>query len=285
MAGREQVVPGASPIFGGGRVLPSPSQFFLTGEDRLRVVCVNSQPGVVLKVQWRTALFDGTTVPNSETHTPTSDRTAYTDDFELGAGSLLNVTVFASAGSPVIGQTYVIVQLVRGVGAAAIVLGTILAGYITSTQALGFPGSPIVSSTASEPYIRNIVGTDPPAGSEIVETVPTGARWELVSFYAFLNKAAINGGPMELRKYSGADQYWAIVTTHTHNAGAAINYHFAQGLNTSTAGPPASGSSNHAVPLNAQFAAGDTIKTSLVNNAGDNWSAPFYTVREWLEVN
>src|SRR5205807_8987150 len=48
---REIVFQGAPPILGGARLLPSPSQFFLTGEDRLRVVSANSLVGVSLKVQ------------------------------------------------------------------------------------------------------------------------------------------------------------------------------------------------------------------------------------------
>jgi hypothetical protein len=169
--------------------------------------------------------------------------------------------------------------------ASSFVLGTLLSGYVTAVQALGFPGSPIVSSTSDEPYIRNIIGTQPAAGAEISETVPAGARWELVSFLAFLAKNAVNGGPMELRRFIGADAFWQAVVNHTHNAGATINYIFAQGLTNVSAGPPATGTSNQVLPTRALFSAGDEIRTSLVNNAGDQWSAPFYTVREWLEVN
>jgi hypothetical protein len=190
MAQREQVFVGQPSIFGGARLLPSPSQFFLTGEDKLRVVSANSLVGVSLKVQWRTATLAGDVVPSSQDHTPNSDRTVNRQDYELGSGSLLNVTVFASAGAPLSGQTFVIVQLVRGDGPAAIVLGTLLAGYVTAVQALGFPGSPIASSTDGHGAIRTIIGTSPAAGVECAEVVPTGARWELVSFVATIVTSA-----------------------------------------------------------------------------------------------
>src|SRR4051794_22422027 len=187
MAQREQVFVGQPPIFGGSRLLPSPSQFFLTGEDRLRVVSANSLTGVSLKVQWRAATLAGDVVPSSQDHTPNSDRTVKRQDYELGSGSLLNVTVFASAGAPLSGQTFVIVQLVRGDGAAAIVLGTLLAGYVTAVQALGFPGSPIMPSVAGEPCVRAITGTTPAPSATSFETVPTGARWEVMQYQFLLS--------------------------------------------------------------------------------------------------
>lgn len=284
MAVSERVFPAVPFQIGGGRILPSPNQFYLTGEDFLRVVCSNSAAGVTLKIQLRTANALGDTVAHSEDHVPASDRSETREDYAIGSGSLLNVTVFARTGAPLIGQTFVIVQLVRGRGDNAVVLGTLLAGYVTECQALGFPGSPIQTSIEGGGYVRNIVGTDPAAGSEIVETVPAGARWELLSFSAFITKAAVNGGPMELRKIVGANTFWQVVASHTHTAGATINYIFAQALNTVSAGPPGTGTSNHALPSNCFFNSGDKLQTSLVNNAGDNWSAPVFAVREWLEV-
>jgi len=276
---------GATPIpTGAGRIIASPFQFVASGEDSIRVVSVNSLAGVRVKIQGRILREKGNVEAFAHDHVPNTDRTVSFTDYSLGIGAVLNVVVYANVGSPLIGQTFVIVELIRGTAAAGIVLGTLLQGYVTSTQVLAWPGSPIRSSTDGEAYIRNIVGTDPPAGSEIVETVPFGARWELLSFSAFCNKNA-NGGPMELRKAVGANLFWQVVASHTHNVGAVINYVFAQGLNTTSAGPPGTGTSNHAIPMNAHFNAGDEIRTSLVNNAGDNWSAPVYTVREWLEVN
>ena len=160
----------------GGRVIASPFQFVTTGEDALRLVSVNARPGVRLKIQARRYNTAGGIDANAWDHIPNDDRTPRSDDYPIGVGALLNLTVFASSGTPLVGQTFVIVQLVRGVGAAAIVLGTMLQGYVTSTQGLGWPGSPITSSTDAEPCVRAIQGTQPAPGVEISETVPTGAR-------------------------------------------------------------------------------------------------------------
>jgi hypothetical protein len=191
VASPELVFAGSPAVIGGGRILPSPSSFYVTGEDNLRIVSVNAVVGVSLKLQWRLADSRGVAVPNSVDHTPNTDRTLRHEEYTLGVGQLLNVTVFASAGSPNIGQTYVLVQLVRGSGSAAIVLGTLLGGYVTTTQALGFPGSPIVSSTSAEPAVRLINGTTPPAGVDFSEQCPTGARWQLLSLAAKLQTSAV----------------------------------------------------------------------------------------------
>lgn len=284
MAQREQVFVGQPQTFGGARLLPSPSQFFLTGEDRLRIVSANSLAGVSLKVQWRTATLSGDVVPSSQDHTPASDRTIKRQDYELGSGSLLNVTVFAGAGAPVIGQTYVMVQIVRGEGAAAIVLGTILAGYVTAVQALGFPGSPIISSTESEPYVRAILGTRPAAGVQVLEVVPTGARWELVAFYVSLDVSAAGVNREVFLNITSAGSTLGVFGFGLNVPPPATpQYIWGQGL------APVADATNRVyegpLPTRALLVAGATIQTAVYNfDAADRFGTPQYTVREWLEV-
>lgn len=268
----------------GGRILPSPSEFYLTGEDRLRVVSCNALVGVSLKVQWRTVNTNGDVVPNSEDHTPNSDRTVKTQDYELGTGSLLNVTVFANAAAPLNGQTYVMVQLVRGFGAAAIVLGTLLGGYVTRTQALGFPGSPIQSSIEGGGAIRTILGTVPVPGNSISEVVPAGARWEVFGITAVLT-TGLGATPRSVYlvyiSSGGALAYSSQSTT----VGASSGYTFAwgQGLVPRDAATIAVCTSDLVQAL--ILLAGQTFQITATNLvANDQFSAPFFTVRERLEV-
>jgi hypothetical protein len=284
MAQREVVFQGAPPIIGGARLLPSPSQFFLTGEDRLRIVSANSLAGVSLRVQWRTATLGGDVVPSSQTHTPNSDRTVKQQDFELGSGSLLNVTVFAGAGAPVIGQTYVMVQIVRGEGLAAIVLGTILAGYVTAVQALGFPGSPIVSSVEGEPYLRAITGTTPAAGAILSESVPAGARWEVLtwSFLLVTNATAANRKPY-FQPGVGAVTYGVIMNFSTVPASTSSFFTF-QATMASTS-DPVEGLYQAGWGNRILLPAGSSLITSARQlQVGDQFSNLTYIVREWLEV-
>lgn len=284
MASREQVFPGQPPIFGGGRLLPSPSQFFLTGEDRLRIVSANSVAGVSLKVQWRTAIPGGDVVPNSQSHTPNSDRTVKQQDFELGSGSLLNVTVFAGAGAPLIGQTYVMVQIIRGEGLAAIVLGTILAGYVTAVQALGFPGSPIMSSTDGEPFVRTITGTAPGAGLNFGESCPTGARWEILRVMNQLTTsvAAANRYAQFRVVQNGVR---TVTVDPAGAAGAASQWDYMWAPNLTPVAALTGTVYQQPFPDRLLLVGGDFFFSSTTNlQAGDVWAQPMYVVREWLEV-
>ena len=281
----ERAFPATPLIFGGGRILPSPSSYYLTGEDRLRVVSACSVGGVNLKIQWRLVNANGEIIANSVDHAPNSDRSTQTQDYELGGGELLNVTVFAGSGSPSIGQCFVMVQLVRGIGAAAIVLGTLLAGYVTSVQALGFPGSPIQSSLDGPGCVRFIIGTDPAASTEISETVPPGARWELEQITAILVCSAAGGARLPQIFYLlGGAAFGAFVGQYASNPSETSIYTWGKGMNNT--GFAVIERSNAALPTDSTLGAGMKIATSTIALAvGDNWSAPQYTVREWLEVN
>jgi len=284
MAGRELVYQGASPVFGGARVLPSPSQFYLTGEDRLRVVSANSLASVNLKVQWRTAGFDGIVRPNSQDHTPNSDRSIKTQDYELGTGSLLNVTVFASNGTPRSGQTYVMVQIVRGFGAAAIVLGTLLAGYVTSTQALGFPGSPIQSSLEGGGYLRPLQGTTPAVGAQISETVPTGARWLIVYvFHSFTTSGTPANRFAYLEWTYGGSTFGRSAQSNVHVAGQVFSYTWT--ANMPIAVVSAAALIQAPLPADLVLLAGGHFNINATSiQVDDQFGAPAYGVREWLEV-
>lgn len=281
----ERIFPAQVFNIGGGRIIPSPNQFYLTGEDALRVVSVNSVTGVLVKVQCRTANPQADTVAQSFDHVPTADRVSRTQDYEIGEGSLLNVTAFVGAGAPLVGQTFVIVQIVRGRGAAAVVLGTILAGYITRTQAIGFPGSPIRTSTEGEPAIRTISGTIPAFGGEVIETVPTGARWELLSLLLLLNTgAAVPARQPALLYFASAGGFAISVQTGTIPASTTTNVTWAAGLGT--ASPAGLNTLQAPLPQPLPLLAGQQFETFTLNlTGGDQYAGVRYSVREWLEVN
>ena len=275
----------ATPFAGpGGRLIASPFQFVGDDDTFLRIVSVSSVPGVVVAVQGRRIDSQGVLRLITETHAPLSTRTTKTQDYKLGAGALLNLTLFAQAGAPLVGQCYVMAQLMRSTGTTAIVLGTLLGGYITATQALGFPGSPVVSSLEAEPAIRAIIGTAVPANSELLETCPTGARWEVLSWAATLNTDATAGNREYLLAYRVGGLPFgfflpltAIPPSRAEFSGWCPNYPG----NTSTTFQ----ADINALPQRLILRASDSIGT-LTNfiSAADNWTPPRYTVREWLEV-
>jgi hypothetical protein len=183
-----------------------------------------------------------------------------------------------------VGQVFVIVQIVRGFSGATEVLGTLLQGYVTTTQGLGWPGSPIVSSTEGEPAIRFIRGTTPAPGSAFTETVPTGARWELLAIkFSVAASAAVVTRYVRLYVVSGAVGPWILPSPRELIANEVRSYSFAVSLEYQS--HDYIGVAQHGLPIRALLPAGAIIFGDVAYaDAADQVSAPDFLVREWLEV-
>jgi hypothetical protein len=271
--------------FAGGRVIVSPFQFTTSGEDNLRITSINSLVGVSLSVRGRRFNDEGLIEPFAYEHIPNSDRTAKTTDHPLGVGALINVTITASGATPLIGQTFVMAKIIRGLTGATLVLGTLLQGYVTSQQELAWPGSPIMSSIDGGGFVRTIVGTAPIPSLQIIETVPTGARWELLRMHALLTTVAggVNRSAV-LSLLTGG-----VFSAHLNPAASqppSKLWHYSWGQGLQPVADVTLGILQQAYPPAAVLLAGESFTTTLYNGAvGDAWSAPLYTVREWLEAN
>lgn len=283
--GVSDVIQGALPgILARAQVVVSPYPFGVSPGDKLRIVSCCSVTGVKIEIHGRAVPRGETAKPFRLDHTPSSSRVVLSEDYPMAGGFVTNLSVVATSGAPKIGQCFVMVQMVRGDGPGAFVMGTLLAGYITSTQAVGWPGSPIISSTDGEPVVRSIVGTQPANGVPIVETVPSGARWELTTFRATLTPQVgpINTSPiLEVRDASGNTliEYQSNVQM-TVGVGVFGRMGWSWGLAASTA---ANQLVNMPMPQQVRLLAGSTIRVQNVA-ANEHWDAPVYSVREWQEV-
>lgn len=286
MAATEQAFAAAPGYFAGARVVQSPFQFVADADTFLRVVSACSVTGVTLAVQGRRLDDHGQLQVLQETHAPNSDRSVKTQDYQLGPGAVLNVTVFASAGAPLVGQCYVMVQLLRNMGGTAIVLGTLLAGYVTAHQALGFPGSPLVSSTAGEPAIRDISGTVPAAGANLTETCPAGARWELVSIlFTLTTNGTVGNRNLALEMFDPVGTINGIYEPGV-NVPASTTQWFQYGVGLTVFGVVTPSNVEYVcLPQRFYLPAGARFTTTIAGlQSGDQLSNPRYQVREWLEV-
>jgi len=281
----ETVFAATPAVGGGGKVISSPFQFLFTGEDQLRVVIQNSLAGVVVQLAGR-FLQEGMTSPQAfvQTFTPSSNRAVNTFLVKLGTGFLLNCSFVVVSGAPIIGQTYVMAQIVRGDVGANVQLGGILGGYITAFQHLAYPGSPIESSIAGGGYPRQVAGTIPAPGVNIVETVPTGARWRLRSFETVLVTSAVAGvrGP-QLNASFGASGGSFCQSPYGQNPGTTAVYEWGGAMFTSI------GISGTAAmlpwPVDFWMIAGATLKVTCVNfDPADQFTFVQYIVDEWLEA-
>lgn len=266
------------------RVTATPFQFVSTGEDSLRITSVSSLAGSKVKIQARRSNPDGTITADSWDHLPNSNRTAKTDDFSVAPGAILNLVVFENSGSVSYGQVFVVVQMIRGAGAAAIVLGTLIQGYITKSQALAWPGSPLTTSFEGPGLLREVAGAAPGAGANPVDQVPTNARWELLSYATQLTTAVAAGNRQAvLNLDNGIIPLILSVNPGTQAPSVVQSWYWAQGMLLSTV--IALGGSVAGLPLRHIMLPGQRIRlTTSGLAAADQYTLPTFMVREWLVV-
>lgn len=256
---------------------------YFTGEDNLRLTSWNSVASAVVTLTGRFLHVDGHIEPFSGRHVPNTDRTAATSTFRRAEGWLLDLSVSVSGATLIRGQTFVRVDVVRGLGTSDDVLSTLLRGYVTSGQRLGWPGSPQEDPLDGQGALRSVAGTNPAAGAEISETVPTGARWCVLAFFAELvTDAAAANRLVRVTLDDGTTVYYRTGSAFTHTASLTIGY--ASG--TIGAQLEASGSTALCpLPVGHRLLAGHRIRTTTTAlQAGDNWGAPQMLVEEWLEA-
>ena len=264
------------------RPLLAPNGLYVTGEDYLLVTSINSVASVVVTVGGRTLLPTGRPQPFQDRHVAAADRTAATSVIRLGEGWLQELTAIAGGATPTLGQTFVRVDLVRGDGAGRNVHATLLQGPITAFQRAAWPGSPVQTTVGLPGALRSLLGTDPAANVEIAETVPTGARWRLLSLRAALvtdanaanREVAItfdDGTTVYAEAHSGVNQAASLTRQYTATPGGVR-------------GAAATGTGILIAIPNLLLPAAHRIATSTTNRqAGDNWGAPQLLVEEWLE--
>jgi hypothetical protein len=263
--------------------LRAPRGTFVTGEDQLRATILNGASGVTVAIRGRIESLDGRIVPFNESIVPATDRTASTRTIRLTEGWLLNASVVVSGGSPLTGQTFAMLSLIRGEGSAAIDLATLAAGSITAVQRLAYPGSPVANSLDGAGAIRTIVGTTPGAGLDINETVPAGARWDVLAFsYVLVTAVAVANRQSDLVFDDGTNIFYISRAQATIPASTTKTYRRSQGYGAAFA--DLNGDFNHSMPFGLTVAAGYRIRTSTSGiQAADQYAAPVYVVRERIE--
>lgn len=268
----------------GGGVIVSPFQVYTTGEDNLRILSANSLAGVSLKIGARLITPFGEISASQWDHTPNTDRSTKAQDFNLPAGAIGNLTVFANAGAPAIGQTFVIVQLVRGLGAAAIVLATLLQGYVTGAQGLGWPGSPIQSSTDGLPPVSTQPGQIVAPGNDFRVDVPNRARWQVSQVQAVLSTdATVGNRTVGLKQLTGGNFDWFVLPSIVQAPSTVVRYTWASNLpypvlaRTDVSQSP--------MPADVVLVFPSQIFSAVLSmGPADNFLEVFVSVREWLEV-
>lgn len=254
----------------------------VTNADALRVAVCGFTTSAIVIVRGRLLGFDGQICPFEIRISPAVARVFNTSELPLGDGFLLNVSARLAATGPTLGQIFVRVDLIRGSGSPAIELATLAQGPVGFSQALSWPGSPHRTTLDSPAYLRAITGTNPGAGAEVSETVPTGARWELLALQVGLvtSVAVANRFPM-MQFDDGANVY------AQSSVAAAIAASTTAAITAGDIGSPLGATAlafTISIPAGMILSAGHRIRTLTTNLQGaDDYGAPIYLVRETLE--
>ncbi len=275
--------------FGPAIGVPSALPFIVTGEESLRVVTYSESEVFRINVHWRMLTADRRSIQVfSETVVPeTGVFVRTTRDFSLGPGLILNIGALVTGATVRYGQVYIRVSLVRGTGAAAAILGTLIADYLTDRLPVGWPGSPILHSPdAKNVFFRLSSGAGVP-GAQLSNTVPNNARWQLVSWAATLTTdATVATRVARLVCDDGAPANRLAHSTIAFGltAGLAWRVAWCQGMPIDTAISTVAPAVTGGWPIDLIIFGGSRLLTEVDNmQAGDAWGPAQLSLRQWVE--
>lgn len=267
-----------------GALAPSPYSFLFTGEDWLRLTATNGVFGNRIAVHYRMQRPGAPAHASRHVLQMGAPYVTTSAEFTLGEGYLLNATVFMEGSNPTGAQAFVTLRVIRGRGPNATVLGTIVQGYITEKQDLGWPGSPISDALSGRGAERLAFVSQPAPGQDLAQIIPSGARWEVLSIAAsFTADATVFGREALALGQTGGVPLWQVPQPLRTEASRTSYYYWAQGLE----GYGASILFVGTAPLPRDYpisGPGAITVHAPAKSPTDQWSAAHIRIREWLEV-
>jgi len=265
-----------------------PAQYLFTAEDQIQIDTLGSVANLVLTISGAMLGARLQLLPFAFTVVPTSSRSVGTTRVTVDSGWLQHIRIVVTTGAPILGQTFVWIRICRGGTTNALVLGTIASGYVTASTDLYWPGGTTQLPLDGEGAALRIAITNPAAGADWSVTVPTGARWELVSASMLYTASAVaaNRQP-RLTVDDGTNIVFEGPSVAAITAGLAIRESWGAG-----AGGPVSadittgGAVSSGLPNDLYLEGGWRVRSSTgAIDGGDTWTAGSLYVREWLEGN
>lgn len=264
-------------------LLREPHAVFCRAEDNLRLSTWCSSSGVTqITVAGRFLTCEGNIIDFRERQAPNTDRTLKASNFPLAEGWLLDVRI-ESDGAPIIGQVFASCAIVRGLTGGVTPLKVLCQGVCNAVQPLAWPNSILTTTIGSPTILRSVTGTNPAAGVEISETVPTGARWILRGLSFLLVTSGVAGNrETSIVIDDGATTLFTSPSGFTHVASLTRRFS-ASALGAQTA--PTQGTDRQILIPPLVLLAGSRIKTvTTAIDAGDDYGAPQMLVEEQLEA-
>ena len=255
---------------------------WVDSEDQLILTSFNSVSGLTLIVQGRFLSPDGVISRIGFRATPNSDRSVAYHTQRIGAGWILSLLVSPSISTLRRGQCFAELSIVRSGVSGGDAVSVFCRGYVVSDGKLAWPGQPLISPLEGPGAIGALTGTDPAAGAEISQTVPTNARWRPMAVYASLvTDATVADRYPTLTLDNGTTVFFRTEQVDAHAAGVTRTYCWSLGY-------PRMGAPSilvsHPLPIDIVLPQAYRIRTATANiQAGDNWGAPQLYCEEWIE--
>lgn len=210
-------------------------------------------------------------------------RTLLTKTFSLGECYLL-----AIAGSGLVaaqrGQTFFRASINRGGGTAggANIAQMLVSDYLTQPTPVGWPGGRQFGSQESVGWLHTVNQPNPAAGADWTFTVPVSARMRVQSFAAtFTASATVANRQVALFVDDGANVYWSHVLGSNITASQVATV---TGTGTNAPTGVVATTQSFVIPPGLILPPGHRIRTVTTGiQAGDQWSAIWFGMEEWLD--
>ena len=205
----------------------------------------------------------------------------------LGRGYVYPGHLPTGNGGMVIGSQAHNIRLETRSSQSGIIL-RVIATILRGKQSPAGWSSDLEGSLDGEGALFSLSGTDPVAGAEVSETVPTNARWALISFRTQNTTSSTTANRSTRLNITDSNMLFRKPTQISQPA--SRDYNFTWAINTTDApteeGSSITGDMVVSIP-NYKLKAGAILQTQTVNlvtaTPKDQYSAPEYLVMEWLE--
>lgn len=256
---------------------------WVTPDDILIVAVRSALAGVTLGFNARIWNPDTGVDEITQQILPGSARALQFFSFQLYYGYLVSAALQAVSGTPRRGQILGTIVLARPPAASFLPKMILAQDYVTSQYGPLWPGGRQNLGVEGPGMLYSQSVTQPAAGADWVQAVPTGARWLLHGIYATLVTAVAAGNRQPILVFDDGANKLAAQNTALVQAASLTNDWSWDPASPST-GLFANSVNEVDLPFPVPLFAGWRVRPITLNlAAADQWSGIRLLVEEWLE--
>lgn len=265
----------------GSQQLAPPSPLYVTVDDQIVAYTNSRQNGSAMLFRARVMETSGRITSVETRWTNQIGTELFGHPLTLIEGWILSATLEDATGTMEVGELYASLRIVRAYGVNNVTQQVLCSGYVTGSRPLSWPGSGLESTRDGKGYLRVVLGTNPAAGVQVQETVPSMAIWRLISMrVVYVTDATVANRNLNLTIDDGANVYFSLEHNTVATASATWLFTLAVGA---TDGYRSTFEMHNNLPDNLILPAGHRITINARNfTAGDDFAAPVMYVEEWL---